>query len=384
MINFISNLPIGLRSGGFSAMNVAAYDALSKLEAIHYVGPISPPPFIVEKIRSKVLRTCGAKGDFFYFSPRRLRRIADVVRSRCRIDAGLDFFHGFTPWILTEPSRACVAWSDCTFHDYIDIYHRREQFRPDDLERIERTEAEWLRRAQCVAFTSRWAARQAIEHYGLDESAVHCVGIFGETELPERDRYAGRHQFTFVSTNFAAKGGRVTLAAFQRVRARHPDASLVIVGAPPSGAGAETNVTYAGYLRKEVVRESQRFREILAQSRALVHPTNSDIAPLIVVEAGYFGCPAISVRRFAIPELIDDRVNGLLVDDASDVATLAEAMNWMIEQKTDYMRMRQQAWLKARSAHSKQAFDIRMQAMLRSLLGESLPQSPVNPRTAAL
>ncbi len=382
MINFISSLPIGLRSGGFSAMNVAAYDALSKLEEIHYVGPISPPPFIAEKVRSKVLRTCGAKGDFFFFSPLRLRRIADAVRSRRRADAKLDFFHGFTPWILTEPSRAYVAWSDCTFHDYIDIYHRRERFRPDDLERIERTEAKWLRRAQCVAFTSRWAARRAIEHYGLDESAVHCVGIFGETELSERDRYQGGHQFTFVSTNFAAKGGPVVLAAFKRVRERHPQASLVIVGAEPSGA--ETNVTYAGYLRKEVVQESQRFCEILAQSLALVHPTTSDIAPLIVVEAGYFGCPGISVRKFAIPELIDDRVNGLLVDDASDVAALAEAMNWMIEQKTDYMRMRQQTWLKAHSAHSKQAFEHRMQAMVRSVLGESLPQSPANLRATAL
>jgi len=384
LINFISNLPPGLRSGGFSAMNAAAHDALSKISAIHYAGPISPPPFIAEKARSKMLRMCGAPGDFFFFSPRRLRLIADVVTSRCRADAELDFFHGFTPWILTEPSRPYVAWSDCTFRDYIEIYHRRSRFRTSDLERIERTEAAWLGRAQTVAFTSRWAANRAIEHYGLEESAVHCLGIFGETELPEADRYQGRKQFAFVSTNFAAKGGPAVLAAFKRVKGRHPDASLVIVGAQPSGAGSEANVEFAGFLRKEVDTENRRFREILAQSRALVHPTGSDIAPLIVIEAGYFGCPAISVKKFAIPELIDDRANGLLVDDASDIGALAEAMNWTIEQDTDYMRMRRQAWLKARTAHSKQTFEYKMRAMVRSVLVHSSSQAPTNPCVVAL
>lgn len=382
MINFISNLPSGLRSGGFSAMNAAAFDALSTLEEIDYVGPIAPPPFIAEKVRSKALRICAARGDFFFFSPRRLRRIADAVRSRCRADARLDFFHGFTPWILTEPSRPYVAWSDCIFGDYIDIYHRREQFRSDDLERIERMEAEWLSRAQCIAFTSRWAARRAIEHYGLRESAVYCVGIFGEAELPEGDRYAGRNQFAFVATNFVAKGGSAALAAFKRVRERHPDASLVVVGAKPLDAGAEANVTYAGYLKKEVGRENETFREILTQSRALVHPTGADIAPLIVVEAGYFGCPAISVRKFAIPELIEHQVSGLMVDDSTDVVALAEAMNWMIEQKTDYMRMREQTWRKARTEHSKQAFEQRMRAVIRTALGEPVAKPSEAPRVA--
>jgi glycosyltransferase involved in cell wall biosynthesis len=383
LINFISSLPPDLRSGGFSAMNAAAYDALSKLSEIHYAGPISPPPYLAEKIRSKILRICGAQGDFFFFSSRRLLDIADRVKIGSSGAAELDFFHGFTPWILTEPTRPYVAWSDCTFRDYIDIYHSRGRFRPGDLERIERSEADWLNRTRCIAFTSRWAARRAIDNYGLDESAVHCVGIFGEIEPADSDAYQGRGQFMFVSTNFAAKGGPVVLAAFRQVRDRHPDASLVIVGAQPSVADAEANVTYAGYLRKEVASESRRFREILAQSRALVHPTTSDIAPLIIVEAGYFGCPAISVRKFAIPELIEHRASGLLVDDATNVAAVTEAMNWMLEQEAGYVAMRRQVWCKARTEHSKQAFEQRMQALVQSALDESLPQPPANPLAAA-
>src|SRR5262249_43435515 len=134
LINFVTNLPRELRSGGFSALNSAAYDALSQIESIHYVGPISPSPFFGEKAYSKILRTCRLKRDFFFYSRRRLQLIAEQVNARALKRARLDCFHGFTPWVSTEPPRAYISWSDCTFRDYINIYHRRERFRPSDLE----------------------------------------------------------------------------------------------------------------------------------------------------------------------------------------------------------------------------------------------------------
>ena len=366
MINFISNLPHDQRSGGFSAMNAAAYRALMQVETLHYVGPVNPPPVFWQKLMSKILRTVGSQGNFFFFSEDRLKVIAAEVTNRCSANASLDFFHGFTPWILTKPPRPYVAWSDCAFHDYMSIYHRRDLFRAADLDRIERMEAEWLRNARNVGFSNDWAARRTVEYYGLDAARVRSVGTFGEMEMPDVDEYGGRKQFVFVSTNFEAKGGPVVLSAFRQVRERHADASLVIVGAQPTEGVDEPNIIVLGYLRKEVPEEHARFRAILGRARALVHPTSSDISPLIIVEAGYFGCPAISVRKFAIPQLVEHEATGLLVDDASDVAAVAQAMNWMLEHDREYRRMRERAWAKAREEQSKAAFERKMQALIRS------------------
>lgn len=349
-------------------MNAAAHEALRKLATIHYVGPINPPIIFRQKFVSKLLRALGSQGNFFAFSHERLKAIAEEVNLRCSPNAQLDFFHGFTPWIMTKPPRPYVAWSDCTFHDYINIYHRRELFRRVDLERIERAEAEWLRRAQCVAFSSRWAIKRAVEHYGLDELSIRFVGIFGEVGLPEGDEYQGGKQFAFISTDFKAKGGPIVIEAFQRVRKRHPDASLIIVGAPPCDGGADPNVVYAGYLRKEVAEEHKKLKNILAQSRALVHPTRSDTTAMVIIEAGYFGCPAISVKQFAIPERIEDEVTGLLVDKASDVLVLAEAMNRMLDSEPEYYKMRIAAWQKAHGEHSREAFELRMASCIRRFL----------------
>jgi glycosyltransferase involved in cell wall biosynthesis len=349
-------------------MSAAAHEALRKLAPVHYVGPINPPIIFRQKVVSKILRTLGSQGNFFAFSRERLEAFAEEVDLHCLPDARFDFFHGFTPWILTKPPRPYVAWSDCTFHDYVNIYHRRELFRFADLERIERAEAEWLRRAQCVAFSSHWAIKRSVEHYGLDESSMRFVGIFGEVGLAESDKYQGGKQFAFISTDFKAKGGPIVIEAFRRVRNRHPDAWLIIVGSPPCDGAADPNVVYAGYLRKELAEEHERFRNILAQSRALVHPTRSDTTAMVIIEAGYFGCPAISVRRFAIPERIEHEVTGLLVDEPSDVLALAEAMNWMLESEPEYYKMRTAAWQKAHGEHSREAFEHRMVSCIRRFL----------------
>jgi len=348
-------------------MNAAACAALAKQYELHYAGPIDPPVVAWEKALSKTLRVSGVGGGFAAFSERRLATIAEEMARRALPQAELDFFHGFTPWIASRPTRPYVAWSDCSFRDYIGLYHDRGRFSADDLARIEQAEAGWLRAARQVLFTSRWAADRATRDYQLDAARVGVVGIFGEFEPPQADVYAGEARFTFVSTDFEAKGGPVVLAAFRQLRERHPEAQLTIVGAPADIAGAP-GVEHAGYLRKEVPEEHRRFREILASSLAVVHPTRSDIAPLLLVEAGLFGCPAVASRAFAIPELVSHGQSGLLLDAPSDPDQVATAMRWLLDHRFD---LRQGAWRRARSAHSKDAFEARLLAYVDAALTEA-------------
>jgi glycosyltransferase involved in cell wall biosynthesis len=357
VINFVSNIPAETRSGGFSAMSTAACGALNQRYDVHFVGPIDPQALFRQKALSKLFRVSGQPGDFFFFSRARLETIARQVEARCCRDACLDFFHGFTPWILTSPPRPYIAWSDCTFRDYIDIFHGREQFRAADLARIEDAEARWLSRACCVLFSSDWAARRAADDYRLEASRVGSVGIFGECEVPDCDAYRGGMEFGFVSTNFGAKGGPTVLSAFREARKRHSDISLVVIGDRPAGADAESGVRFTGFRRKEVEAERTQFQEALGRLRALVHPTRSDIAPLVIIEAAYYGCPAIASRAFAIPELVDHGKTGLLLDDPSSVDAIAEAMTRLIERSGEYHAMRQAAWSKARRHFTKERFE---------------------------
>jgi glycosyltransferase involved in cell wall biosynthesis len=370
VINFVSNLPRELRSGGFSAMNAAACAALAKRHSIHYVGPIDPSVMLWRRALSKARRVSGLGGDFAAFSEQRLEAVAGEVGRLAKPDARLDFFHGLTPWIAIRPRRPYVAWSDCAFADYIEIYHDRGRFRAADLARIEAAEAAWLKSASQVLFTSDWAAGRAVSRYGLDPARVSSVGIFGEFEPPERDAYAGGQDFVFVSTDFQAKGGPVVLAALRQLRQTHPGAALTIIGAAPTDLAGEHGVSYAGYLRKEVPEAYRRFREILGGAVGVVHPTQSDIAPLLLVEAAMFGCPAIATRAFAIPELVRHGETGWLLDDPTDAGELAAAMRRVLDDP-DYGRLRVGAWRRARSEHGKDLFEARVLAGVERVLDEA-------------
>jgi len=376
LINFVSNIPRNLRSGGFSAMNFAAFFAVNKKHTVRYVGPIDPPPIMRQRVMSRALRLAGRPGDFFFFSQRRLETIAEAVREQCSPEADLDFFHGFTPWIATRPIRPYMTYSDCTFRDYIEVFHKSEAFRAVDVARIEQAEAAWLRHAEMIVFTSEWAAERARHVYGLERSQLAVAGIFGDFEPPARDTYKGGKQFAFISTNFLSKGGPVVLKAFRKVRERDPAASLMVVGDRGDLNLSEPGVAYAGFLRKEHPAEYARLREIFSSSRAIVNATKSDTAPVLLVEAGYFGCPAISTRRFAIPEIVNDRETGILIDDPLDSNAVADAMLWMLEAGEDYRQMRQAAWNKTRQAHAKSLFARRLLAYVdavRKSLGVSAP-----------
>jgi len=371
VINFISHLPRDLRSGGFSAMNAAACAALAAAYPLTYVGPIDPPVGSWDKAASKALRVSGLGGDFPTYSTRRLGLIANEVERLAAPNAALDFFHGLTMWSARAPRRPYAAWSDCTFGDYIDIFHDRARFRADDLARIARAEGAWLRLARRVLFTSDWAAERAVSQYGLDPAQVASVGIFGEIEPPTQDAYAGGAAFAFVSTDFEAKGGAVALAAFRQLRDTYPEAKLTIVGASPGDISNERGVSYAGYLRKEVAEEHQRFREILGTAVAVVHPTRSDIAPLILVEAALFGCPAIASRAFAIPELVEHGETGWLLDRPADPGELAAAMKRLLDQPDDYPRLRANAWRRARDLHGKDRFETRLRGVVADAMAET-------------
>lgn len=361
-IKYVSNLPSDLASGGFSGMNVAMLAALQQRADVAYVGPINPPPSRLAQIWSKLFRALGFPGQFFFFSKPRLRSIADQVALAVpEANTEFIFFHGFTPWVSWTGAVRYAAWSDCTFRDYIDVYHQRAQFDAADLKRIEEMEAAWLRRAEKVLFTSRWAAERAIGAYRLIPAKVEVVGIYGAVEPPVSDGYSGGSEFAFVSTDFRAKGGLVVAEAFGRLRQSYPEVRLIVVGdAPSSEVQGQPGVSYAGFLRKEAPQELGQFCAILARVRAVVHPTRADISPLLFIEAAYFGCPVIASRRYAIPEIVVEGATGLLLDDPDSVEAVTKAMQRLLEMKGDYLAMRKAAWAHSRKHFSRENFQERV------------------------
>jgi glycosyltransferase involved in cell wall biosynthesis len=143
--------------------------------------------------------------------------------------------------------------------------------------------------------------------------------------------------------NFLQKGGDVVLEAFTLLRQRFPDLTWHIVGGrPPSTVDSMPGVTWEGILDPGKPDERDRLEIILANAFLLLHPTREDTSPLVITEAAYFGCPSISINRFAIPELVINGVTGILVE-SPEAGSFVRSVTELLENPQRYGDMRRNA-----------------------------------------
>ena len=361
-MNFISNLPLREISGGFSGMNAAVYEALTEIAEVYYVGPVNPPVSSAARLISKLKRSAGQKGRFFFFSEARLRRIAREVNRRRRDDADFDFYYGFTPWIRCVPSVPYLTCSDCSFRDYLDIYHVGGSFKESDVVRICSAENAWMRDADAIFFSSEWALLRTKAHYGLERESLGNVSIFGALDVPLRDTYTDSREFLFISTDYARKNGSLCRRAMNQVWQRFPEARLRIIGAPPPAQDlTDSRVTYEGYFDKSKPEQLAQFTDYLSRAFALVHPTGADITPMIVIEAAFHGCPCITVNDFALPELTGNGIYALLQNRPVTADTLAQAIIELLDDMDRYRSLRAKAREFTIGRFSRAAFKKRLQ-----------------------
>jgi hypothetical protein len=157
-----------------------------------------------------------------------------------------------------------------------------------------------------ILTTSETLRRSFIEDYGVDPQKVVSVGIGVNIEppasLPRRD--FSRVELLFVGKEFRRKGGDALIAAFARVRARHKQARLHIVGppTPPAEIAGVDGVVFHGFLSRDDAASATRFRELLSTTTLAVLPSRFEPLGLAPLEAMAWGVPAAVTGRWALAE----------------------------------------------------------------------------------
>ncbi len=301
-----------------------------------------------EKLLSKLKRMTGAKGSFFFFSDRRLNRIARIVSQKKDSDASWDFYFGQTSWIRCKTDRPFAVYLDASFPTYLQVYSEPNKFAESDIERISSQETSWLLGAKKIFFGSNWAKNLTLQQYGLSEDTKRHIVINtgGNIQIPEKDIYdpdKGGLNLLFISLNFEKKGGFICWEAFKLLRCAFPTVSMTIIGQQPPGEVLHTQgVEYAGLLNKSQPDEYSRLTGFLSRASFLVHPTRMDTMGAVILEAGYFGCPSVAPALFGIPDLVKDDVTGCLLDRGFTAIDIADRITSLWKNKTQYLKMRKE------------------------------------------
>jgi len=183
----------------------------------------------------------------------------------------------------------------------------------------------WLLRAmlgapRCLAI--RCMSRACAESLRLEfgervaaKASVHYPRI-PTPALPVRAAAAATGQdgprFLFIATQFEIKGGAALLRAFARVRAALPGARLDLLTHLPEGRcalAAQPGVM----VHPANLSRAETWARFLAEADVLVHPTYVDSFAMVVLEALAHGLAIVATDLYAIPEMVEDGVNGELL-----------------------------------------------------------------------
>jgi hypothetical protein len=131
---YITNTDLSNSSGGGSGVNFATYTSLNNKFDIKYLK-VDSKDDLVSKIKPVVSKKLGFKRNYHFFSEKRLNNISQSFND---FDADVDayFFHGYTNWIDTKPTKPYFCFNDACFATYVEIYNDRNEFTEKDLDRI--------------------------------------------------------------------------------------------------------------------------------------------------------------------------------------------------------------------------------------------------------
>lgn len=341
-LNYVTNFNEDAVGGGWDGINNRMFNALKDKINCRYVGPINPPSLLIQKIQSKLLRLLFSKGHFFFFSNKRLNKIAELISDK-QIN-GPVFYFGATPWVKIKNNHKYYTYLDVCFHDYVKLFSSFDSFDIDDLQRISNLEAEFLSNAQHIFWGSTWAQKRTEEIYNRKFVNSTVISTGGVIDIPLKasspENRFEKKKILFISTNFEAKGGRYAFEAIEILNSLGYKFTLEIVGSQPQPECLEYNfVKYHGYLNKTNTMDLQKLNKLYDEAFLLLHPTSMDTMGAVIAEAGYFGLPCLAPDAFGIPDLIIDGQTGLLIKTPINVQEIIEKIEQCVNSKTFYLNL---------------------------------------------
>ena len=282
-----------------------------------WIVPINPvPPAPLDRLLEvKYLRTLVTQMCYWPLLIRELR--------------GADVVHVFSAsyWSFLLAPLPAIVVARLFGKPVLLNYHSGEA--PDHLERS------WLARRTL----QRWVdynvvpspfLRDVLASFGIPAAVVSNTLDLGEFRYrvrePLRPRLLSTRNFEPLY-NVAC-----VLRAFARVQARHPDASLVLVG---SGSQEDALRTLAAQLALRHVTFTGRvwpaeIAHFYADADIYLQAPSIDNMPLSVLEAFASGLPVVSTDVGGVPAILTDGVHGLLAPD-DDAEVLAGHVLHLLE-----------------------------------------------------
>ncbi|MDJ0571266.1 MAG: glycosyltransferase family 4 protein [Pleurocapsa sp. MO_192.B19] len=161
--------------------------------------------------------------------------------------------------------------------------------------------------ARHIFTKSNCAKSSLVKDYDIDSEKITVVYSSGQFLEPyQGEKKIGSKQILFNASDFKRKGGDLVLAAFKEVKQIIPEVKLVVVG-------ERISIDEEGIVNLGLV-SSEKIKRLFLDTDLVVSPAYCEPLGLFLLEAMNYGIPCIVSKQDGMPEIIEDKANGIVVE----------------------------------------------------------------------
>lgn len=180
------------------------------------------------------------------------------------------------------------------------------------------------------------------------KTMTHYIGIpleeFNYVEripISQKIKDGSRLEFLQVSNFVEKKGHEYTILAFRNFLLKYPNSRLTLAGDGPlrdriKAACAESRISekvrFTGQVTKKQVIPLMTEADVFLHHSVTAKNGDKEGIPTVIMEAMSTGLPVISTFHSGIPELIEDGINGYLIEER-DVKGYTEKMLGLLDSR---------------------------------------------------
>ena len=212
-----------------------------------------------------------------------------------------------------------------------------------------------------------------IKKYVKEENVFYCPNGIPELSLNNNNATIKNDtvQLLFLSNLIVSKGVYVLLDALKILKSKKIKFICKFIG----GIGDITENNFINKVRGLQLQDcvyylGKKFNQdkidAFSNSDIFVHPTLHDCFPLVLLEASQFALPMVSTFEGAIPEIINDGINGFLVEK-NDITALADKLELLIKDETLRTKLGNAAYEKYLNEYTLSKFENRLAHILNQI-----------------
>src|SRR3990167_1115131 len=250
------------------------------------------------------------------------------------------------PIAYLDCKQPIILWTDALYAALLGFYPPFFYHSPSSMQQGNEITAACLSRASLAIFSSDWAARSALELYGISKEKVKVVPFganidsypnYSDVQTIIKNRSHHTIKLLFLAKEWERKGGEVVLAVTKALHDAGHSVELTLIGCTPKNLNPiPAYIQPLGFISKFNLEGKLKIQNLLKESHFLFVPSRAEAYGIVFCEANAFGMPCLTTYVGGIGTIVKDHLNGMTFALDASIQTYCDYIVNMMQDRKRY------------------------------------------------